>query len=245
MVTPPAGPPPPTPVVAAAPGPPAVPNAPGPGIAPVAVVVARPGTVDPPTPGGVRGAVGRDRTADAGTTDAAAPVPLTDAEALARARAYLFATDAGYGFHPPGDENRDLARAVPPTPGQVAVDLLGDAEGFTIDNGRLTPAQLADVLRELIGAGELAMRPGESVRLLSGCAAGPAATLAAGLGIELFAPSDLLWTYLDGPEIVAGVRLVQGVLIPVDPPDGWWCSVGGYETGSRPAGSPRPTRAAP
>jgi hypothetical protein len=153
---------------------------------------------------------------------------LNDTDALTRARANLFATDAGYGFHPPGDENRELARAVRPTPGQVTLDLLGDAEGFTIDNGRLTAAQFGRVLRELIGTGELSVREGECLRLLSGCAAESAAALADQLGVEVITPAGPLWTYLDGEEVVATAHLVEGVLIPGDPPDEQWRSLGRY-----------------
>jgi hypothetical protein len=151
---------------------------------------------------------------------------LSDADALALARRCLFATHAGYGFYPPGDQSRDLARVVRPVPGHVTIDLLGDAEGFTIDSGRLTPSQFATVLRELLAAGEMSLRESAVIRLFSAHTgdgpASPAAVLARELGVAVLAPDRLLWTDLDGEEVLASAQLVGGVLVPADPPDGRW-----------------------
>ncbi len=234
----PGGPPPPLPAP-----PPAGP--PGAGPAPSAPAVAGPAPVA--VPGGAGGAAGQalvvavlgpgvaDARVGSGRPGAVAgsaadgdpdPAPLSDAEALALARRCLFVTDAGYGFYPAGEENRDLARAVRPTPGHVTVDLHGDPAGFTIDSGRLTPSQLAMVLRELIRTGELTRRPPEAIRLAAGGTgdgpASPAATLARELGVEVLAPDRLLWTDVDGEESVASPQLIEGLLIPADPPDGRW-----------------------
>jgi len=119
------------------------------------------------------------------------PAPLGDAEALVLARACMFVTEAGYGFYPPGDENRDRARAVRAVAGEVTLDVGGDADGLVIGGGRLTPPQFASVLRVLIGTGELTVRSGECIRLVvrrvadgptTVIAAPPAAALARDLG---------------------------------------------------------------
>jgi hypothetical protein len=208
-------------VVAATSGAPAVPGAAPP--APPAVVVG----VPVPVTAARAKAAGVGDAGLAVTVDGAAPEALSDAEALARAWACLFATEAGYGFHPPGDENRELARVIRPIPGQVALDVTGDADGFTIDGGRLTPVQFAGVLREFIEAGALTVRPGEGIRLVSGGAPEHAATLAATLGLAVYAPLEAVWTAIDGEEIVASPRLVEGVFGPTDRPDGGWHRFGG------------------
>jgi hypothetical protein len=154
-------------------------------------------------------------------------MPLSDVEALVRARACLFATEAGYGFYPPGDENRALARAMRPTPGWVTLDLHGDIDGFTIDSGRLAPAQFGGVLRELMTSGELTVRADEGIRLISGCGAEHAARLAGDLGVAVLAPDGPLWTSLVGGEIAATACFVAGAFLPADPADGGWDCFGG------------------
>jgi hypothetical protein len=139
---------------------------------------------------------------------------VRDDEALPLARACLFATDAGYGFYPPGDANRARARAVTPVDGWVAIDLLGDSGGFTINNGRLTPLQFAGVLRELIGSGEITVRDRERVWLVTGGAGDgvtpPAAILACQLGIDVVAPDGSVFRAAD-PDRPEHERLVGQV----------------------------------
>jgi hypothetical protein len=160
-----------------------------------------------------------------GQSDVDDEVPvLGDDEALARARTCMYATEAGYGFHPPGDENRDLARAVGPLPGYVTLDVPGDAHGVTLDSGRLAPDQWAWVVGTLVTTGELTLRPGEGIRLLTSAAAESAQALADALGVAVLAPDRLLWTDLNGEVIVASADPRSG---PVDPPDGTWVC---YET---------------
>lgn len=147
--------------------------------------------------------------------DSTKPAPVPDDEALALARACLFATDAGYGFYPPGDANRTAARAVAPVDGRVAIDLLGDQEGFTIDSGRLTPLQFAGVLRDLIDIGEITVRGGERLWLVTrGAGAGAttplAATLARTVGIEVVGPDGSVFPTAD-PDGAEDERLVGQV----------------------------------
>src|SRR5690606_17539883 len=62
-------------------------------------------------------------------------------------------------------------------------------EGFTIDNGRLAPPQFAAVLRELVDTGEITVRDGERLWLVTGGVgegtAPPAAILARQVGIDV------------------------------------------------------------
>jgi hypothetical protein len=146
---------------------------------------------------------------------------------MVRARETLFRTGAGYGFYRAGDDNRAFAQAIKPTPGYVTIDVHGSIRGFTIDDGRLTPGQFASALRELIASGHLVIPPGEGIRLIAcdtadGGATSPAADLADQLGVEVLAPDRVVWTAIDGEEIVASPRLVEGVYLPIDPPDGRW-----------------------
>lgn len=136
---------------------------------------------------------------------------VRDDEALALARACLFATDAGYGFYPPGDAHRARARAVAPVEGRVAIDVLSDPDGFTIDTGRFTPLQFAGVLRELIGSGEITVRAGECLWLVTGEAGSgstpAAATLARQLGIDVVGPDGSVFPAAD-PDRPADERRV-------------------------------------
>jgi len=163
--------------------------------------------------------------ASSGRSDVDDEVPtVRDDEALAQARAWMYVTEAGYGFHPPGDENRDLARAVRPLPGYVTLDVPGDARGVTLDSGRLAPDQWAWVVGTLVSIGELTLRPGEGIRLLASAAAESGQALADALGVTVLAPDRLLWTDAAGEVIVASVDPGSG---PVDPQDGTWVC---YET---------------
>ncbi len=167
-------------------------------------------------------------TAPAATTGPAVfGLDLTDAEAAALARQTAFRTDAGVGFHPADDDIRDFARAVLPTPGYVTVDLHGAPDGFYIGNRRLSPQQLATALRSAAVDGFFELPDGVGIKLLSceTAAGGPAsmaAALARELGREVIAPDQIVWTALDGEEIVSSPVAFGGALVPAYPPDGAW-----------------------
>ena len=241
---PPAGSPPPTgppPVGAPPPGPPSAPAgvtpasgfgaASGPGPHPpgamTAVVglagVASPAPTRPAGAGGSKRPTSEPEGAGSATAGPASrdddeptePAPVSDDEALALARACLFATDAGYGFYPPGDAHRAAARAVAPVDGRVAIDLVGDQDGFTLDSGRLTPVQFAGVLRKLIDTGEIMVREGECLWLITrslgeGPTVPPAATLARQVGIDVVGPDGSVFPAAD-PDGAEDERLVGQV----------------------------------
>jgi hypothetical protein len=152
---------------------------------------------------------------------------LTDVEAVDLVRRTAFATPAGYGFYAADDDVRDFARAVRPADGLVTLDLHGTPQGFQIDDRLISPAQFAHALRELIADVAIVLPAGHGIKLLScDTAAGgpqsPAAHVARALGVPVVAPDLPVWTTLDGEEVVAGPVLVDGFILPADPPDGSW-----------------------
>ncbi len=152
---------------------------------------------------------------------------LTDAAVDDLVHQTAFATDAGVAFYVEGDTTRDFARAVEPTDGYVTVDLHGGRDGFYIDGHRLTPQQLARTLHELHAAGYFELPDGTGIKLLS-CDTGfdglesPAAALARELGLPVIAPDQVVWTSMEGQEIVSSVVAFGGYVIPKYPPDGAW-----------------------
>ncbi len=152
---------------------------------------------------------------------------LTEAEAVELVRSNVFETEAGLAFYPVGDEIRDFARAVNPAPGYVTLDLHGSPTGFLIDDYMISPEQFSAGLRALCDSGLLRLPAGGGIKLLScdtavGGSTSPAAVLARELGVEVVAPDQPVWTTMDGEEIVASPVLLDGNLMPADPPDGDW-----------------------
>jgi hypothetical protein len=139
----------------------------------------------------------------------------------------LFATDAGLGFYVDGDGTRDFARAVEPTDGFVTIDIHGGTDGFYIDGHRITADQFARSLRDLYADGVLELPEGAGIKLLScqtafGGDDSPAAALSRALGVDVIAPDQVVWTAMDGVEIVSSPKPFGGFVIPTYPPDGAW-----------------------
>jgi len=154
------------------------------------------------------------------TTAPDAVRPVTDDEAVALVRRTVFDTEAGFGFYPPRDEHRVFAHAVWPADDLVTLDLLGTPDGFLIGAALLTPSQFGVGLRALVDAGRIGLPAGTGLRLVS--AQAPAAALARALGVDVVAPDRPVWTTLDGVMVAASPGLVEGILLPVRPPDGAW-----------------------
>ncbi|HEX6872777.1 MAG TPA: hypothetical protein VF163_16900, partial [Micromonosporaceae bacterium] len=124
---------------------------------------------------------------------------LSDQEAVELVRQTAFDTDAGLAFYAAADEVREFARAVPPAPGFVTLDLHGSPRGFVIEDAVLTPAQFAAALRQLRSEGVLNLPVGAGIKLVScdtavGGQTSPAAILARELGVEVVAPDQPVWT---------------------------------------------------
>jgi hypothetical protein len=153
---------------------------------------------------------------------------VTDAEAVELIRRHVVDTDAGLAFYPVHDQMRDFARAVRPADGLLTLDLHGSRTGFQVEDGLITPEQLAGALRELRAAGRLDLPEGRGLKLVScdtafGGEHSPAARLARALGVEVVAPDEPVWTTVDGYDFVSSPRLVHGdLLLPMWPPDGAW-----------------------
>ena len=172
---------------------------------------------------------------------------VTDAEAVALVRRHVVQTDAGLAFYPVHDQMRDFARAMRPADGLLTLDLHGSRIGFQVEDGLLTPEQLATALRDLRAAGVLDLPEGAGLKLVAcdtafGGEHSPAARLARALGVEVVAPDEPVWTTVDGYEFVSSPTLVQGNLLPAWPPDGAWhrFSASGREIplGRDPSGRP-------
>jgi hypothetical protein len=152
---------------------------------------------------------------------------LSSREVTDLVRETAFATPAGFAFYPDGDGVRAFAEAVQPTEGYVTLDVHGSRLGFSIDGHRLSAEQFARALRTMVGEGVLEIPEGAGIKLISCESAyhGPdsiAAALARELGVEVIAPDQVVWTSMDGEEIVASPVRVGGVIIPGYPPDGSW-----------------------
>lgn len=178
-----------------------------------AVAAAHP--ADPADPGG------------SAMTTRVAGIDVSDAEAVAMVHSSVFTTPAGLAFYPAGDAVIPFAQTVQATPHYLTLDLHGSPDGFWIDNRRLTPAQFATALRELIADGTLVVPPGGGIKLLScdtafGGVTSAAAQLARELGVEVIAPDRPVWTGLAGEEIVATAVPFGGAFVPAYPPDGSW-----------------------
>ncbi len=181
---------------------------------------------------------GRAAVADTGQPDSAVGgqlpsgrvdflAELSDQNAHDLVRDTVFTTNAGLGFYVDADSTRDFARAVEPTDGYVTLDLHGSTDGFYIDEHKLTPAQFARALRELVADGVLHLAPEQGIKLLScqtahGGRESPAAALARELGVDVIAPDDVVWTSMAGDEIVSSPTTFAGYIIPTYPPDGGW-----------------------
>jgi hypothetical protein len=153
---------------------------------------------------------------------------VTDAEAAALVRQHVVDTDAGLAFYPVHDRMRDFARAMRPADGLLTIDLHGSRTGFEVEDGLITPEQLATALRELRATGRLDLPEGVGLKVVScdtafGGEHSPAARLARAFGVEVVAPDELVWTTIDGYDFVSSPRIVHGdVLVPMWPPDGAW-----------------------
>jgi hypothetical protein len=153
---------------------------------------------------------------------------VTDAEAVALVGQHVVDTDAGLAFYPVHDRMRDFARAMRPADGLLTLDLHGSRSGFQVEDGLLTPEQLATALRQLRATGRLDLPEGVGVKLVScdtafGGEHSPAARLARALGVEVVAPDEPVWTTIDGYDFVSSPRLVRDDLVmPMWPPDGAW-----------------------
>jgi hypothetical protein len=153
---------------------------------------------------------------------------VTDTEAVELVRRHAVDTDAGLAFYPVHDQMRDFARAVRPADGLLTLDLHGSRTGFQVEDGLITPEQLATALRELRATGRLDLPDGGGLKLVScdtafGGEHSPAARLARALGVEVVAPDEPVWTTVDGYDFVSSPRLVHGHLVlPMWPPDGAW-----------------------
>jgi hypothetical protein len=207
----------------------------GAGVGPSVVVAAGPipGSVSGPFSSPASGAVsdpGDSRAAPLASADdgaAAVAWELTDVEAVELVRTNVFDTPAGYAFYAVDDEVRDFARAVVPADGLVTLDLHGSPHGFEIDEALISPVQFAGALRALIDEGAIVLPPGHGIKLLScdtatGGDQAPAAQLARAIGVPVIAPDLPVWTALDGEEVVASPVLVDGLILPAEPPDGGW-----------------------
>ena len=139
-----------------------------------------------------------------------------------------FATPAGYGFYAADDDVRDFARAVRPADGLVTLDLHGSPQGLP---DRRSADQPGPVRLRRCGSSSATRRSCCRPGTASSCSratpppAGqrsPAAHLARELGVAVVAPDLPVWTTLDGEEMVATPVLVDGYILPADPPDGAW-----------------------
>jgi hypothetical protein len=195
------------------------------------------GAVAPTAPGMMVAVVpvGSRPGAVASSVVSRAPDRCTDEQAVALVRAAMFTTPAGYAFHPPGDENREAARWLTATPGQVVLDVVGSADAVAIGPVALTPAQFATALGELEWTGELVIPLAATVALLASAARVGDRSLAAELarrwGRPVALPDQPVWVAPNQPAVVASAQFAVGNFVPVDPPDGGWVLPGAVSYG--------------
>jgi hypothetical protein len=137
-----------------------------------------------------------------------------------------FDTRAGRAYYAPNSTSvRTAAEALPPFPGEYAVDLHGAPDRVVVESSSLDAGQLAELVRADPNWND------QPVRLFS-CQTGRgersiAQELANRLGVDVTAPTDFVWSDRAGKHVVAPEvwKTIGGtkVLVPGPPsPDGGW-----------------------